>query len=78
MQNIPTRIQYSNCSRDLEPIFEMLREKEKLLPRDEWLSLVNATRKRIVQAPEQYLSIHVKSSLLLTDLIDTLFNERLN
>jgi|SRR5579859_1221886 len=40
----------------LEPIFEMLEYKEKILSKSDWNSLVNATKDRIVNAPDQYLA----------------------
>ena len=62
----------------LEPFLEMLVEKEKILSINEWISLVNATKERIIKAPEQYLTGISKSSEELKIAIDTIFKERLN
>jgi len=62
----------------LEPLLEMLVEKEKTLSTEEWTTLVNSTKERIVSVPEQYLTGISKSSDELKAAIDAIFRERLN
>jgi len=62
----------------LEPFLEMLEEKEKILSNDSWMALVNSTKDRIIDAPEQYLVGISKSSEELRTVIETIFRERLN
>ena len=64
--------------KDLEPIFEMLEQKEKTLSRDEWKTLVDGTRDRIIAAPEQYLSQGRVSPLLIARIVESIFEEGLN
>lgn len=62
----------------LEPFLEMLAEKGKILSTSDWISLVNVTKERIINAPEQYLPGITKTSEELKIAIETIFNERLN
>jgi hypothetical protein len=63
--------------KDLEPIFEMLEQKEKTLSKTNWQALVNETKDRVIAAPEQYLSLHQTKipSLLITRVVDSIFEE---
>ena len=73
-------MEFQNISlrKDLDPILEMLTAKGKSLSKEKWRDLVNTTRNRIVNNPEQYLSEFKESSEGLAKAIDILFEERLN
>lgn len=62
----------------LEPFLEMLAEKGKILSPSDWISLVNSTKERIINAPEQCLTGVSKPSEELKMVIETIFNEQLN
>lgn len=65
----------NNIARDLQPIFEMLQGKSQSLERVQWESLVALTRKRVIAAPEQYLSGINQPSQELTLAIEAFFLE---
>lgn len=62
----------------LEPFLEMLEEREKTLSKAEWVALVNSTKERIQNAPDQYLPGNKKPSENLKIAIEDIFKERLN
>lgn len=64
--------------RDLEPILEMLESKSKILSTVDWTRLVNTTRERIIDAPEQYLAGQNRTTDALRHTIEVIFSERLN
>lgn len=76
--NTSTPALHQEFKNALEPFLEMLVEKEKILSNDDWTSLVNSTKERIITAPEQYLSGVMKPSEELKIAIESIFNERLN
>ena len=76
--NTSSQIAHEEFIQAIEPFLEMLVEKEKVLSNDEWVSLVNSTKERIIEAPEQYLVGISKSSGDLRTTIETIFRERLN
>jgi hypothetical protein len=64
--------------RALEPLFEMLEHKEKSLTRGDWIELVNATKERVVKAPDQFLAGITKSNNELAEAVEAIFRDRLN
>ena len=64
--------------RDLEPILEMLEDRGKVLSKSDWIRLVDATKQRIIDAPEQYLAGRNKTSDTLRQQVEMIFSERLN
>lgn len=61
----------------LEPLFEMLEHKGETLTRGDWIKLVNATKERVVSAPDQFLGV-TKSNDELAKAVELIFRERLN
>lgn len=64
--------------KELEPFLEMLEEKGKLLSKESWQQMVNATVERITSVPDQYLTGAPKPSPELQEAIIQIFHERLN
>lgn len=71
-------IQNISLRRDLDPILEMLTAKGKSLSKEKWRALVDTTKNRIINNPQQYLSEFKESSEGLARAVDILFEERLN
>ena len=76
--NASSQTPHEEFRQAIEPFLEMLAEREKILSNDEWNSLVNSTKERIIEAPEQYLIGISKPSEELRTTIETIFRERLN
>lgn len=77
MEKQPEALLNRNFRRDLEPILEMLEEKEKMLSEKEWKKLVSYTRDRVVAAPDQFLSEVRMPSVLVTRIVESIFEEEL-
>jgi hypothetical protein len=69
---------HEDCRKVLEPFLEMLQDREKTLSTLDWTQLVNTTKQRIIEAPEQYLEVIPQSPEVLSNTIEKIFSERLN
>ena len=59
----------------LEPILEMLADKEKTMAREDWVDLANLFRERIISLPEQYLSGEIPAKEIMDATVDFVFDE---
>lgn len=59
----------------LQPIKVMLVHQHAVLPRSEWLTLVDRTRHAVIEKPNEYLNVDAPDRKLLEQVIGQIFED---